>query len=676
VTTAYDDDDAIEAEVVEQTARIVQLRKTLPPPLALEAATEPEPASRARDLVKRVARPLPGPKRMGRVTLWWTLHLAMVLPWLPKLAFQELWPIGRGVRIVCSGWANWVQATRRHEYAKEAEGNTKTKYGTAAEKTAVARKWGSAAFAAILAGVGVWLWNTHPGYLLVAGILALAGLDLLGRADTPVQKSAPAMPRVLSENVPLRQVEASVLAALEREGFPEGSVRVAEPMWWDETRRQYEISLSLADQLRPEHLRAVERAIGARDHAIRNLATDTATVRRLVIVVGDPLAALSERPFIPTGTRSIVQPVELGESMTEVPFALPSAGVHWRVVAGTGGGKTKWVLRSTIDAESACHDVVLGGIDITNGPELALWRGVIQHRGFTVEEADAVLDIALAEIDRRSKILAAIAEDDDPDNDVDEWHSGLGPYFDIFVDEFSQLAEYDGTGAKKYEPNLLGKCELIVRTGRKHGVSLKMFTQRTGNDDFGSTTMSSQCGVSICGPCDPADTVRMFGVERRDAGYTPHLLSPGVEGDIRDAGKVFIDSPMHRTPDIYRAYAPGTTAEVKRRARQRMDDGLPTLDSGPEIEVGTVEAVEVPPILAAVEDAFHAAGNPDRMATTIELLPRLREAGFDLDENRLAAELRPTGLRSAKNRWTPPGGGNPVRGYLRGDVETAIRRLQ
>jgi hypothetical protein len=74
--------------------------------------------------------------------------------------------------------------------------------------------------------------------------------------------------------------------------------------------------------------------------------------------------------------------------------------------------------------------------------------------------------------------------------------------------------------------------------------------------------------------------------------------------------------------------------------------------------------------------AFHAAGNPDRMATTIELLPRLREAGFDLDENRLAAELRPTGLRSAKNRWTPPGGGNPVRGYLRGDVETAIRRLQ
>jgi hypothetical protein len=337
VTTAYDDDDAIEAEVVEQTARIVQLRKTLPPPLALEAATEPEPASRARDLVKRVARPLPGPKRIGRVTLWWTLHLAMVLPWLPKLAFQELWPIGRGVRIVCSGWANWVQATRRHEYAKEAEGNTKTKYGTAAEKTAVARKWGSAAFAAILAGVGVWLWNTHPGYLLVAGILALAGLDLLGRADTPVQKSAPAMPRVLSENVPLRQVEASVLAALEREGFPEGSVAVAEPMWWDETRRQYEISLSLADQLRPEHLRAVERAIGARDHAIRNLATDTATVRRLVIVVGDPLAALSERPFIPTGTRSIVQPVELGESMTEVPFALPSAGVHWRVVAGTGG---------------------------------------------------------------------------------------------------------------------------------------------------------------------------------------------------------------------------------------------------------------------------------------------------------------------------------------------------
>jgi hypothetical protein len=666
VTTARSDDDPVDAEVVESPgAQVVALHKNLPPPVL-------EPDSRARALVKQVARPLPGPKRMGRVAWWWTRHLAQVLPWLPVIAAKELKPIGRGIGMVLSGWADWVQATRRHEYARECEGNTKGKLGTAADKTAVARRWGSAGFALIGVWVGVWVWNTYPAYLIAAGVLALAGLDLLGRADSPEPKSPAPLRMVLSENVPLRQLEASVLAALEREGFPEGSVGVAEPMWWDETRRHYEISLSLADQLRPEHLRAIERGIGARDHAIRNLATDTATVRKLVIVVGDPLAQLVERPFIPTGSRSIVQPAELGVSMTEVPYALPYAGVHHRHVAGTGGGKTKWQMRAAIDSLSACHDVVLGGIDITNGPELPLWRGVIQYRGFNVEDADAVLDLALAEIERRSKILAAIAEDDDPDNDVDEWHSGLGPALVILVDEFSQLAEYNGTGAKKNDPNLLAKCEQIVRTGRKHWVSLDMYTQRTGNDDFGSTTMSSQCGVSVCGPCDPDDSRRMFGVERRDAGYTPHLLSPGVEGDIRDAGKVFIDSPMHRTPDIYRAYAPGSTAEVKRRARQRMDDGLPTLHDTPVLEAGTVDAIEVPPVLAALEAVFSAADDPERLATAY-ILEALAEDGWELDAQQLAAQLKPTGIEPT--RWTR-GAGKPVRGYLRADVQQALRELE
>jgi hypothetical protein len=665
VTTA---EDPVDAEVVEHPgAQIVQLRKDLAPPLET-----PEPTTRAREIVKRVARPLPGPRRMGRVAWWWTRALAMVLPWLPVIAARELKPIGRGLGKVLAAYADWVQATSRHSYAVEAEGNKKATYGMAAEKTAVARRWGSIVFGSIVVCGAIWLWNTYPWWAVAAAVVILAGLDLLGRAAEPAATRPPAMPRVLSENVPLRQVEASVLAALEREGFPEGSVGVAEPMWFDETRRQYEISLSLADQLRPEHLRAVERALGARDHAIRNLATDTATVRRLVIVVGDPLATLTERPFIPTGTRSIVQPVELGVSMTEVPFALPFAGVHMRVVMGTGGGKTAWFLRSAIDGLSACADVVIGGIDITKGPELPLWRGVIQHRGFTVEDAEAVLDLALAEIDRRSQILAAIAEDDDPDNDATEWHPGLGPYFVVFVDEFAQLAVYNGKGGTKEDPtpNLLGKCEQVVRTGRKHGVSLVMLTQRTGNDDFGSTTMSSQCGVSMAGPCDPADTVRMFGVERRDAGYTPHLLSPGVEGDIRDAGKVFLDSPMHRTPDIYRAYAPGSTSEVKRRARQRMDDGLPALDGGPVFD-DVVEAVEVPAALAALETVFSEADNPERLATAY-ILEALAENGMDLDAQQLAAQLEPTGVRPT--RWTR-GEDKPVRGYLRKDVKDAIRGL-
>jgi hypothetical protein len=341
-----------------------------------------------------------------------------------------------------------------------------------------------------------------------------------------------------------------------------------------------------------------------------------------------------------------------------------------RIVAGTGGGKTKWVLRSMIDGLSAREDVVIGGIDITNGPELTLWRGVIQHRGFNVADAEKVLDFAIAEIDRRSDILTAIAEDDDPDNDADEWHPGLGPAFVIFADEFSQLAEFNGKKETPEgdKPNLLAKCETIVRTGRKHWVSLVMLTQKTGNDDFGSSTMSTQCGVTIAGPCDPADTVRMFGVERRDAGFTPHLLSPGVEGDIRDAGKVFIDSPMHRTPELYRAYAPGTTAEVKLRARQRMADGLPNLDGTP---AGEKPAVVMSPVQVAVEDIFaemrdFIVGKCDEVfLPTATLLDVLQLRGHTVNAAQLGVELGKCGTRL-------PWDDKPqVRGYRLADIRKA-----
>lgn len=627
---------------------------------------------KARALAKQLTPRVPSRAELWRSTKWWSKWARDTIPWLWWLALKELRPVGRGLGKVAAGWARWAQCAELAESVKEAKENERSKAAERLTKRRSARGWGSVvALVAIAVGLLV-LYLRAPLGFYAALIVVAAVLDWIGRrAVKPTgEKKLPALPQVLSENVPLRQITASILGTFDREGFEEGSVRVAVPLRWVEAQHEYRISLATADGIKPEHLRAIERGIGARDHSIRSLATGTATVRELVIRIGDPLAALVERPFVPTGSRSIAQTVSLGASMTDQPFAIPFAGVHIRIVAGTGGGKTKWVLRSAIDGLSACRDCVIGGIDITNGPEMTLWRGVIQHRGLNVEDAERVLDLALAEIDRRSTILTEIAEDDDPDNDADEWHAGLGPAFVVFVDEFSALALFDGKGGK---PNLLGKCEQIVRTGRKHWVSLAMFTQRTGNDDFGSTTMSTLCAVSIAGPCDASDAVRMFGVERRDAGYTPHLLSPGVEGDIRDAGKVFIDSPMHRTPDIYRAYAPGTTSEVKRRARQRIEDGLPTLSGRREPDA--VDAVEVPQILAGVELAFHNAGNPDRLAT-FDLLARLGDVGFELDENRLAAQLRKScSLRSSESRWTPTGGGNPVRGYLLADVRSAIREL-
>lgn len=662
----------------EPGAEVVPIRENVLDTDAVQhkADDKPEPEAaltRWQLAVQRFERPLPTPRQALASAQWWGVHgsiaLRSFLLRLPWLMLRELVPIGRGLARVAKAWAGWLQCSQQAARiaADDAKGGAKA--GEALERAKSGRRKLSAAVALLVTAGGWWFAEARPDLVvdvaLLLGLLVLIVLDAVGRRAAPKTKTAQplfALPSVLAEGVPLSKVTASILEAFEREGFVEDdlcTVRVAEPLSFDPDRREYRMKLQCPDAIETRHLRAIERAVGAGDHTARLLGTRSAAVRELVLRVGDPLANLVERPFVPTGSRSITQPVELGVSMTEVPFALPFAGVHMRVVMGTGGGKSKWFLRSAIDGVSACRDVVIGGIDITNGPELPLWRGVIQYRGLNVEDAEAVLDRAIAEIDRRGKILADIAEDDDPDNDVDEWHSGLGPAWVIVADEFAQLAVYDGKGGR---PNLLGKCEQIVRTGRKHWVSLVMLTQRTGNDDFGSTTMSTQCGVSIAGPCDPADTVRMFGVERRDAGYTPHLLAPGVEGDIRDAGKVFIDSPMHRTPDIYRAFAPGTTAEVKRRARQRVADGLPRLDGRRR---DAVDAVEVPEVLALLERAFAAHGDPEQLATA-DVLEFLGD-GWTADG--LARALREFEVRPSQHTRTK------VRGYWLVDVQRAVRDL-
>lgn len=668
-------DQVLDAEVVQHTGHIDS------------EPSKPAALSPLQLAVQRLERPLPSLQRVRASAGWWTVHgsvaLRSLLLRLPVLVLRELVPIGRGIGRVASAWAGWVQCTEQAARIAADEPKGRAKAGEALEARKSGRRKLTAAVAALVAAGWLWLYLARPeqaaGITLLVALAAVVALDLIGRRGQPKpgpSKVLPALPSALADGVPLSKVTASILEAFEREGFVEqnggvdvGTVRVAAPLTFDPDRREYRMRLQCPDEIEPRHLRAVERAVGAARHAARLLGTDNAAVRELVLRIGDPLANLAERPFLPSGSRSVTEPVVLGVSMTEVPFALPFAGVHMKVVMGTGGGKSRWFLRSAIDGLSACSDVVIGGIDLTGADEFLLWRDVIQRKAFTPEDAEAMLDEALAEMDRRARILADIAEDDDPDNDTDEWHAGLGPAYVIFIDEYPQLVVFDGKGGTKDEPalNLLAKCEKILRVGRKYWVSLVVLAQKTGNSDFGSMVVQSQCTVSIAGPCDMADTVRTFGVERRDAGYDPHLLSPGVKGDIRDAGKVLIDSPMHRTPDRYRCFAPGSNAEVKRRARQRIADGLPSLDGHRRGDVD--EAVEVPEILALLQRAFAANGDPEQLATAAVL----DFLGDDWSGKSLAAALKPHGVRPGEYRPRP--GAAKVRGYLRADVEDAVRRL-
>ena len=709
MTTARDDDFD---EVDGPAAEVLPMRRELPPSDA--AALEPidaefedddaiyeddedavyddeedgeedgeevgdRPLSRTQEMALRVARPLPTRRDVLVNIRWWSRWALRALPWLPVVAVRDgLWPILRGLGRVAVRWSAWVHAVDYAESVKFAEGNHREKAGDRLVKRRSGRAWGSVIALFVAAGVMSWLFVAYHLAFWAVVIVLGAVLEKIGLAGrpTPVTPFPVAMPSVLTENVPLSQITSSILATFDREGFEEGSVSIASPLTYDPARKEYRIRIKTADQIKPEHVRAIERAVGARDYAIRNLATTTSSVRELVIRVGDPLANTPPPEFLESHSRTIALPLDLGESAGDVPFDITFAGVHVAVVGATGSGKTKGLIWTIIDRLSSCRDCVIWGCDLARGPALPMWRGVIQKRAQTPEEADALLTAAIAEIERRMAILTALAEDDDPNNDADEWHAALGPALVLVFDEFAILADFDGKSGKL---DLLGKVEQIIRTGRKVWLTIILGTQKTGNSDFGSSVMATQLGVKILLACSERDTVTLFGVERRDQGWAPHLLAPSVEGDVRDAGKCYVESPAHRTPDIYRTYAPLAPAEVKRRARQRIADGLPTLDGR---RSDSVDAVEVPPALAEVEKVFADVGNPQRIATA-ELVAKLRESGFDLpgDDTTAAAKLaellRPTGLRPCgdKDRWRPTPGVNPVRGYYLRDVRAAIARL-
>jgi len=633
------------APPLEQTTRLKGLRG------ALERYAERPAKQPARPQVK-----------------WWattgTEALGRLLLNLPYLAVVELRPVGRGFWRVATAWSAWCAATDYAAAAKAADGNDRAKHAERVEARKEGRRRLSLFVLLVLTGLVWWAAATAPGVLLLASLVLVCVLDAVGRRRKPDEPLPPAKRTVLTEGVPMRQLTASVCDILDREFGVVGAVGVHRPMTWDQARQEYRVDLSSEWLIEPKHLRAIERGIGAADYSTRLIGTDTATVRELVIRRGDPLAVVGKPAWVETGSRSIAEPVDIGESATDLPFAVPFAGVHVGVVAATGGGKTKSIIWAVIDRLSACRDAVLWGIDLGRGPALVMWRGVIQRAAYTEQQAIELLDAALAEIDRRMGVLTALAEDDDPDNDADEWHTGLGPALVLIIDEFALLAEWNG---EKGKVDLLGRVERIIRTGRKVWVSLVPASQKAGNSDFGSTVMQTQVGVWIIGPCSERDTVTTLGTERRDRGWSPHLLQPAVEGDVRDAGKCYVLSPAHRTPDIYRAYAPLTPGEVKARARQRLADGLPRLDGHQVEEL----AVEVPAILAAVEVVFRAAGTPEFLPTRA-LLGALRDP--DLDERRLAEQLEPCGVRPAEQRKRVAGS-NPLRGYLWTDVEAALGRL-
>lgn len=634
--------------------------------------TPPTPARRpaVRAYLEKTGQVAP-PSRWAASARWWCteglLRAAVVALKAPYLALRETPYLWTGARRLAALWVAWVSLADATVEKTEHHSESHARW---CEQRRIGRRWITGITLFTCALLGWWALVRHPEWLALVGIAGVCLLDAVGRAVRPPQTRLPPPARALiKEGVPLSQVSARLVEIALREGLELG---VLSPMRYDAARMQYEMTVTCLDAITNDHLRAFERGLGAADRSIHAYAPEDreATVRRLVIKQGDPLATVPHAPVLPTGSISITDRITLGVSVTETPFALKFPGGHIKVIGTTGSGKTAWFLRNAIAAVSAARDVVILGCDLSHGNEFSLWRGVVQRLARTEEETEALLDEILAEAARRGAILDGFAQDDDPTNDhLTEWAPELGPYWVLFIDEFHMVAGCDGRNGT---PDLLGKVKTIIKTVRKFGIVLVMLTQETGNEDFGSKTMQTQATTAVALPCAPMDTVRLVGVERRDAGFQPHLLTPGTDDERHDAGKCYVSAPGMTAPDVYSCFAPMGPGEVKALARLRLADGLPAMyPPGHEVELLAEVAQVVDPLLAELDRAF---GDEERLPSAA-LIEHLRDADPDLwgemSPIRLADQLRPFGLRP-KQLSMPDG--RLLRGYERADLRSAIEQ--
>lgn len=1015
----------------------------------VEQPDEPQRVSKVRQHLER--QTLPSPARMKQSAHWYATDgakgLGALLLKSPVLAVTEIPTIFSGLFRILTGWSSWCAAADLASRLTDAESKTE-KGALKLESARSGRRKLSLIVFLTLAGAGVYAYLAFPLALVLAGILLVVACDAVGRSGTVTEtKLPPPMRTVLKEGVPLSQITAALIETFEREGLDVGIDR---PMRYDAGRKDYRLMVSCRDAITSDHLRALERGIGAADHAIRSLATDVSTVRELVIRDGDPLNDVVPAPWLESGSVSISDRLEVGVSMTDTPFSLHFADQHFKVIGSTGSGKalaldtpmltanrgwtthgeliagdqvfdeagqpcnvvhvserwvnrpcyrmafsdgssivadanhewavnikhrgggtmstkglaqdyvstardgslvrrysvdvcgplaypeadlpirpytlgawlgdgssdsgqitagsqdvdqiraeleregerlsvtstrpgiymiqvnrpdpdrcvrghvhtlgkigcpecgkfwdywryhhsspppeaalpprinqaltgrlrgagllgnkripdayfnastqqrlallqglmdtdgsalkshqcefqisdkglcedvlalvlglgikatmrerrakisgvdkgpcwritfttsipvfrlerklhrlptevkaagnrsivlvepvenqvtscitvdspshlylagrnlipthnSAWFLRNCIDRVSACRNAAILGIDL-HGMELDLWRGVVQRKGRTPDEAKALLTEVLKEISRRTAVLRRYAEDDDPSNDhLTEWCDELaereGPAWVIFVDEYHKVAEH---------PELLAMCETVVREGRKTWVTMKALSQKYGNSDFGSKVMTTQANTTIAFPCDADDAVRIFGKTKRDAGWDPSILTPGTkDGDrhIRmDAGKGFVESPNHTTPDIYGCFAPLSAGEVKARARRRLADGIPPMYVDGRAD-DVIEAAEVPAALTLLEKVF-AEYDTDRIPSAM-VLEFATEQGERWTDMSLADALRPHGVETHKAR-TELAEGRSVMCYYRSELQAALGTL-
>jgi hypothetical protein len=640
-----------------------------------------------RKLVKHTQYALTG-WRLPKAVLYWMWRGAVGI-------CRELMMVPAGAGKVTDSLYAWGAAIDHEQAARVALGTPHAYRG--AERHVNAKSWRKrllAAGATIVIGIGLWLgfYQQTAGWVTLFCVIGL--LDIIGRRARPKPEAPAAKPRPLIEGMPTHLLKEELYIVLEEEGYVtktdrgyEGLITISDVIL-DITRHEYHVHIVTHTEIKPELLRQIERRINAPKNSIRQIIDELNSADQVLqIRTGiNPLANVSELPWIPYGEVSAWDLLPLGASANpDTPYQLVFSGQHISIIGATGAAKTTVHMNNAIDRLSACRDAVQWAATLDKPDNFEAWGDVLSKTAYTVQEVDQLLDNALTEMDYRAEVLreltAKAREQKNPSLRKREWTPDLGPALIIWFDEFPQIAEWNGTKLDDSgnKPNLLVKIERLLRVGRGLGISVNVGMQATGNTDSGSSIVTKMTTIKIVGPCAMADTVAIFGKEKRDQGYAPHLLKPAkLGGSHNDAGMAVIDGAGFG-PDYVRGGAPldVLVRSLRREAEWKAAGGPPKLETeDTEPKLYAINAVTIPAGLAAVDAALnHYSADVLSSALVVE---HANTHGGNWTQSTLAGTLRkesPDVLVKAHDGRCRVKKKN-LQCYHRSEVDEALQRLE
>ncbi len=349
----------------------------------------------------------------------------------------------------------------------------------------------------------------------------------------------------------------------------------------------------------------IESVLQTRPGAVRVLPDPDRANRAFVRVVNrDPLAA--PIPWPGSTADSVTVPVTLGLFDNGEPVRLVIVGEHLLIGGATGRGKSG-LLNAILAELSVRGDVVVWGIDMKLGLELAPWRRVLARLATTADEALALLAAANRVLDARARLLA--------DREGRKWEpSPDEPVLVMAVDELAELSA-----------DALALFERLARMGRAVGIVLVAVTQRPSVAALGSLDARTQMTVRISlGVIEARDAELILGSGRIGEGWrTERFGGPGYF--------LVLAPGQHETPRPARAY--WLHDERVRAVAGRHSAPRPALDS---VSADAAGEPQKPSLSAtAPVETREPAVDPDGL-----LLAALDKAPHDgLSADELAAQL-------------------------------------